>query len=51
MSLALGSIELFVMEGPMRVWLSGLSFTANLTIRSTVYGAIIIVLQWLSLVS
>ena len=49
MCVALGSIELFVMEGPMRVWLSGLSFTVNLIVRSTVYGAIIIIIQWFQL--
>jgi len=46
MSLMLGGIELFVMEGPMLVWLSGLSFTTNLIIRSAIYAAIIIILQW-----
>jgi adenylate cyclase len=45
MSLALGSIELFVLEGPMRVWLSGLSFAANLMIRSAIYAATIAVIQ------
>jgi adenylate cyclase len=45
-SLMLGGIELFVMEGPMLVWLSGLSFTTNLIIRSAIYAAIIIILQW-----
>ena len=49
MCVALGGIELFVMEGPMRVWLSGLSFTVNLIVRSTIYGAIIIVIQWFQL--
>jgi adenylate cyclase len=29
-SVALGGIELFVLAGPMRVWLSGLSFAARL---------------------
>jgi len=42
---AIGSIELFVLDGPMRVWLGGLSFTANLIIRSAIYAAIIIVIQ------
>src|SRR5260370_14922337 len=37
-SLVLGGIELFVMEGPMLVWLSGLSFTTNLIIRSAIYA-------------
>ena len=47
MSLMLGVIELFVLEGPMLVWLSGLSFTTNLIIRSAIYAAIIVILQWL----
>jgi len=46
MSIALGSIELFVLEGPMRAWLGGLPFTANLMVRSTIYGAVIAVIQW-----
>src|SRR5260370_42109088 len=46
MSLALGSIELFVLEGPMRVWLGGLPFTANLMVRSAIYAAVIFVIQW-----
>jgi adenylate cyclase len=36
------SISLFVLEGPMRVWLGGLSFTANLIVRSAIYAAIIV---------
>jgi adenylate cyclase len=46
MSLALGSIEQFVLQGPMRVWLGGLPFTANLMVRSAIYGAVILVIQW-----
>ena len=45
MSFVLGSLELFVLEGPMRVWLSGLSFAANLIVRSTIYAAIIAAIQ------
>jgi hypothetical protein len=45
-SLILGGIELFLMEGPMLIWLSGLSFTTNLIIRSAIYAAIIMILQW-----
>jgi len=45
-SLMLGGIELFVMEGPMLVWLSGLSFMTNLIVRSAIYAAIIMILQW-----
>jgi adenylate cyclase len=43
--IAIGCVELFVLDGPMRVWLGGLSFTANLIVRSTIYAAIIIVIQ------
>jgi adenylate cyclase len=41
-SVAVTSISLFVLEGPMRVWLGGLSFTANLMVRSAIYSAIIV---------
>jgi adenylate cyclase len=41
-SVLVTSISLFVLEGPMRVWLGGLSFTANLIVRSTIYSAIIV---------
>jgi len=39
---AIVSISLFVLEGPMRLWLGGLSFTANLMLRSAIYAAIIV---------
>jgi len=45
MGLAIGVLELFVLGGPMRDWLSGLSFTVNLMVRSAIYAAIIIPLQ------
>ena len=48
-SLVLGSIELFTLEGPMRPWLGGLSFAANLVVRSAIYATIIVVIQWLQL--
>jgi adenylate cyclase len=48
-SLVLGSIELFVLDGPMRAWLGGLSFAASLVVRSAIYSAIIVVIQWLQL--
>jgi hypothetical protein len=44
--IAIGGVELFVLDGPMRVWLSGLSFTASLTVRSAIYAAIIMVIQF-----
>ena len=40
-----GIIELFVLDGPLRDWLSDLSFTANLMVRSAIYAAIIMVIQ------
>src|SRR5579871_997283 len=46
MSLALGVIELFILDGLLRTWLSGLSFTANLIMRSAIYAAVIAVIQW-----
>jgi adenylate cyclase len=48
-SLILGAIELFILEGPLRVWLSGLSFTRALTIRSVIYAAITALLQWVQI--
>jgi adenylate cyclase len=41
-SVPLACISLFVLEGPMRMWLGGLSFIANLVVRSTIYAAVII---------
>ncbi len=49
MSVVLGGIELFVLDGPMRVWLGGLSFTVNLMVRSAIYAAVIVVIQWFEL--
>jgi adenylate cyclase len=46
MSILLGSIELFVLEGPMRGWLGGLPFTVSLLVRSAIYAAVIVVIQW-----
>jgi adenylate cyclase len=45
-SLALGIIELFILDGPLRAWLSGLSFTVNLSVRSAIYAAVIALIQW-----
>jgi adenylate cyclase len=42
LSVALGGISLFVLQGPMRIWLGGLSFSANLAVRSAIYAAIIL---------
>ena len=41
LSVAIGGISQFVLEGPMRGWLGGLSFTASLMVRSAIYAAII----------
>jgi adenylate cyclase len=41
-SIAMTSISQFVLEGPMRPWLGGLSFTADLIVRSAIYAAIIV---------
>jgi adenylate cyclase len=49
LSLAIGGVSLFVLEGPMRMWLGGLSFTANLAVRSAIYAAIIIPVQYFKL--
>jgi adenylate cyclase len=45
MCVAIGSVELFVLDGPLRAWLGGLSFTVNLIVRSAIYAAIIMVIQ------
>jgi len=47
MSMAIGGTELFVLNGPMRARLGALSFTVNLIVRSTIYAAIIMVVQFL----
>jgi adenylate cyclase len=49
MSAAIGGLELFVLDGPIRNWLNNLSFTANLMVRSAIYAAIIMVVQLLQL--
>jgi adenylate cyclase len=42
---AIGGAELFVLDGLMRDWLSRLSFTVRLMVRSTIYAAIIMIIQ------
>ncbi len=49
LSVLLGGIELFILGGPMRDWLGRLSFTASLIARSTIYAAIIVIIQGFSL--
>src|SRR5882757_6702472 len=48
-TITIGGVELFVVEGPMRAWLGGLSFTKNLMVRSAIYAAIIIPIQFFHL--
>ena len=38
-----------MLDGPIRTWLTSLSFTANLIVRSAIYAAIIMVVQLLQL--
>jgi adenylate cyclase len=45
--LMIGGLELFVLEGPMRTWLSNMPFTVNLMVRSAIYAAIIMPVQLL----
>jgi adenylate cyclase len=45
LSVALGGVELFVLNGPMRDWLGRLSFTKSLLARSAIYAAIIVIVQ------
>jgi len=49
LSLVLGGISQFVLEGPLRMWLGGLSFTTDLAVRSAIYGAIILPTQYFEL--
>jgi adenylate cyclase len=48
-SAVLGGIELFVLDGWLRIWLGGLSFLARLMVRSSIYVAIIALIQLLHL--
>jgi len=48
-AITIGGIEVFVVGGPMRAWLGGLSFTKNLMVRSAIYAAIIIPIQFFHL--
>ena len=49
LGVAIASISLFVLAGPLRVWLGSLSFTANLIVRSAIYAAIIVPIQFFQL--
>jgi adenylate cyclase len=48
-SASLGFIEYFVLEGPLQMWLGGLSFATNLIVRSAIYAAVIVIIQGLDL--
>jgi adenylate cyclase len=48
-SVSMTGISQFVLEGPMRAWLGGLSFMANLTVRSAIYAAIIVPILYFQL--
>lgn len=49
LGVTLASISLFVLQGPMRGWLSSLSFTADLMVRSAIYAVIIVPIQFFQL--
>jgi adenylate cyclase len=48
-AVTIGGFEVFLVDGPMRDWLGGLSFTKNLMVRSAIYAAIIIPTQFFHL--
>jgi adenylate cyclase len=41
-SVAIGGISLFILQGPMHEWLGSLSFTVNLLVQSAIYAAIMV---------
>jgi adenylate cyclase len=45
MSVTIGGVEVFVLDGALRVWLNDLSFTAHLIARSAIYASIIVIIQ------
>jgi len=49
LGIALASISLFVLQGPMRNWLGSLSFTTDLIVRSAIYAVIIVPIQFFQL--
>jgi adenylate cyclase len=48
-SAAIGGFELFAAAGPLHGWLASLSFTASLLVRSLIYAAVILVIQYFEL--
>jgi adenylate cyclase len=43
--IAIGGLELFILDGALRTRLNSLSFTANLAVRSSIYAVIITLVQ------
>jgi adenylate cyclase len=48
-SAAIGAFEFLAASGTLYAWLSSLSFTANLLVRSAVYAAVIVCVQYFDL--
>ncbi len=46
----LGSFEVLIADGPVRVWLNDRSFTASLLIKSAFYAAVILAVEWFPVV-
>jgi adenylate cyclase len=49
LGVTLAGISLFVLQGPMRPWLRSLSFTVDLMVRTAIYAAIIVPIQFFQL--
>lgn len=50
LSTILGGFEVVLADGPVRSWLSGLSFSANLLIKSLFYAVVILSVEWFPIV-
>jgi adenylate cyclase len=48
-SAAIGAFEFFCASEPMRAWLGALPFSASLVVRSAVYAAVILLIQYFEL--
>ena len=49
LGVTLAGISLFVLQGPMRPWLGSLSFTVDLMVRTAIYAAVIVPIQFFQL--
>jgi adenylate cyclase len=49
LGVTLAGISLFVLQGPMRPWLRSLSFTVDLMVRTAIYAAVIVPIQFFQL--